>query len=369
MKTGEQHPITLVTAWFKVRNRGLGGGPDRPYEEWIRVFLSHIRWPLVIFCEEQSLDEMRRIRGDKPVICVAARPEEFLSWKYRSVIQDQYIAHPPDWDKKPNDADRCRAVHPDLSVIWNEKCNFARRAARMNPFGSEMIFWCDIGGFRATTRADSMMFRLSERIEWPNLQVCRALPRDKVAITVVTRPGPPPWTPDPPWISDFWTPGPSPENGAAPGVRPPELAVNAAFWGGSSEAVIHWGDAYYECLERRAREGRIIQIEERVMSEVCIARPELVHLIHRSAVSWGSNASDAAWTDYRWYYLNGGKFPLWYLCREVLLRLGNARFMKWLVLALWRGAFKINWKALWPFRGGEGGGGNGGGGNGRGRAA
>ncbi|MDD9817685.1 MAG: hypothetical protein OXU61_06075 [Gammaproteobacteria bacterium] len=341
MKTNEQHPVTLVTAWFKVRQRRRNESFVRPYEEWMRTFVSHIRWPLVIFCEEQSLDEIRRMRGDKPAVYLAVSPEEFLVHKYRDVFQDQYLAQPPD-------AHPGRAMHPDVSMIWNEKCNFARRAAEMNPFGSEMIFWCDIGTFRSTLRTEVQLFRLSERIEWPNLRVCRALPRDKVAITVINYPGPPPWTPDP-----------------SPGDKPSELAISAACWGGSSEAVIRWGDAYYECLERRVREGRLVLIEERLMSEVCIERPELVHLIHRSDVSWGRNAGPIIWGGFRWYFLNGGKFPLGYLCGEVLLRLGNAEFIKWLALTLWRGDFKINWKALWPF----GRSGGSGGGNGKGRAA
>ncbi|MDD9817686.1 MAG: hypothetical protein OXU61_06080 [Gammaproteobacteria bacterium] len=360
MKTNEQHPITLVTAWYKVAQRRRNESFVRPYEEWMRNLLSHIRWPLVIFCEEQSLDEIRRMRGDRPAVYFAVSPEEFVSWKYRDVFQDQFLAHPPD-------VDPFRALHPEVSMIQNEKFNFARRAAAMNPFGSEMIFWCDIGTFRATVRSDGQMFRLSERIEWPNLRVCRALPRHKVAITVVNYPGPPPWTPDPPWISDFWTLDRLSGKGSAPDDRPSELAVGAAFWGGSSEAVIRWGDAYYECLERRVREGRLVLTEERLMSEVCIAQPELVHLVHRSDVPWGRNTGEACWEWFRWYYLSGGKFPLGYLCGEVLLRLGNARFIKWLVLALWRGAFKINWKALWPFAGGGSGGGRDG--NGRGRAA
>ena len=327
METREQYPITLVTAWFKVGQRRRGEGYIRPYAEWMRNFLLHIRCPLVIFCEEQSLDEIRRLRGDRPAVYLAVRPEEFLVRNIRSVLQNQYLAHP---DEYPD-----YSLHPDVSMIWNEKCNFARRAATMNPFRSEMIFWCDIGTFRATVRSNNL-FRLSERIEWPNLQVCRALPRDKVAIIAVNNPGPPP--PD----SD-----PLPVDNPALDGRPSELIVDGGFWGGSCEAVIRWGDAYYECLERRVREGRFVLVEEPIMGEVCITRPELVHLIPRSVFSWGRNMGKA-WRNYHWYYLNGGKFPLGYLCREVLSRAGNAGFIKWPVLALWRNAFKIDWKALWP---------------------
>ncbi|MDD9886633.1 MAG: hypothetical protein OXU83_05670 [Gammaproteobacteria bacterium] len=341
METREQYPITLVTAWYKIRRRGASS--FRPYEEWMRNLLSHIRWPLVVFGEEQSLDEMRRMRGDRPAVYLAVSPEEFLVHKYRRVFQDQC----------PDRPDRSGSLDPNLAMVWNEKCNFARRAAGMNPFGSEMIFWCDVGLFKATASYNEQVFRLSERIEWPNLQVCRALPQDRVAIPVVNYPD------SPPGLS-----GPPPGNGPAPDDGQPALAVAAGFWGGSSEAVIRWGDAYYECLERRVREGRFVLVEEPIMGEVCIARPELVHLIPRSAVSWGGAAGEMSWTHYRWYYLNGGKFPLGYLCREVLPRIGDWRFIKWLVLILWRGAFRFNWKALWPFAGG-GSGGN----NGRGRAA
>ena len=361
METSEQHPITLVTAWFKVRQRRRAEDCARPYEEWMRNFLSYIRWPLVVFCEEQSLDEIRRMRGDRPAVYLVTSLEEFLVCKYQGVFQNQILAHPPAMDT-------VRALYPDLSMIWNEKYNFARRAARMNPFGSEMIFWCDIGAFRATVRTENQLFRLSQRIEWPNLRVCRALPQDKVAVSIVNYPGSPPWTPDPPWSPDHSrTHDPLPGNGPAPGGKPSVLMVGAGFWGGASEAVIRWGDAYYECLEHRVREGRHILMEEPIMSEVCITRPELVHLIPRSAVSWGGNAGDVCWDWFRYYYLNGGRFPLGYLCREVLLRLGNAEFVKWLALVLWRGTFKINWKALWPF--GGGGSAGGGDGNGRGRAA
>jgi len=83
METGEQYPITLVTAWYKIRRRGESS--FRPYEEWMRNLLSYIRWPLVVFGEEQSLDEMRRMRGDKPAVYLAVNPEEFIVRKYWSV--------------------------------------------------------------------------------------------------------------------------------------------------------------------------------------------------------------------------------------------------------------------------------------------
>ena len=329
MEADEQYPITLVTAYFDLGDKQIRYAGDS-YPGWIRNLLSFVRWPLVIFCDEQSVDMIREARGDKPAVYHVTRLEDFYVYKYRSVFRDQcqrdYMAYGI-------------ALSTDVSIVWNEKTRFLQRASEMNPFRSERIFWCDIAAFRAT-RSDSQMFRLSERIEWPNLRVCRALPRDKIAVS----------------LTNYLPPSSLPplsKDGLAHNDVCRDVHVNGAFFGGSPEVVAQWCDAYYECLERRVCAGYGVTLDEHIMSAAFVSRPELVHGIPGNAVSWGRNTADRCWTHYRWYYLNGGQFPFGYLCREILLRMGNVRFMKWMILTLLQGSFKLNWKALRLF-GGQG---------------
>ncbi|MDD9868553.1 MAG: hypothetical protein OXU50_01445 [Gammaproteobacteria bacterium] len=277
METAERHPITLVTAYFE-----LGGKPEHPelenpYPGWIRNFLPHVRWPLVVFCDEQSLDMLKEARGDKPAVWHVTRPEDFYVYKYLEDLKR--LSFP---------AERAEAFVV-RSLVWHEKHHFLRQTLSENPFGSEMFFWYDIAKLRYEPDAPwwssrRRAFRLFEDIEWPNLEVCRALPKDKVVLA-----------------------------GA------PYDAMAGCFFGGAIEPSRRWCDAYYQRLERRKQNGSLTEREEYVMMSCWRRQPELAHVISSySAPYTVFLKKQRPALDFEWYLLNGRRLPWRYFCRRLI---------------------------------------------------
>ena len=275
-----KHPITLVTAYFE-----LGGKPESEknlYPFWIRNFLPYARWPLVIFCDEQSVDMLKEARGDKPAVWHVTRLEDLYVYKYLDDLKRLLF---------PAEQVEVRIAR---SLIWHEKHHFLRQALSENPFGSEMLFWCDIGRFRYDPDASwwsalRRVFRLYEDIEWPNLEVCRALPQDKVVLIN--------------------------ESGADP------CHINAIFFGGAVEASRRWCDAYYLCLEKRKQKGTLPTVEELVMASCLRGRRELAHVLPPRAVPYVLRKQGGR--SFTWYLLNSRRFPWKYLCKRIFS--GSAR--------------------------------------------
>ncbi len=277
MEPHAQYPITLVTAYFE-----LGGKPGKPelgnpYPHWIRNFLPHVRWPLVIFCDEQSVDMLKDARGDKPAVWHVTRPEEFYVYKYLGDLKR--LSFPA------GQAEVCIA----RSLIWHEKHHFLRQALPENPFGSEMLFWCDIGQFRYNPDASlwsrlspRLAFRLFEDIEWPNLGVCRTLPKDKVILVN--------W----PFNDDN---------------------MAACFFGGAIEPARRWCDAYYQRLELRKQNGSLPAKEELVMASCLRRRRELAYVMPGSFHIFRGKKRRLS---YKWYFLQGRRFPWKYAFRWLL---------------------------------------------------
>jgi len=293
METHEQYPITLVTAYFELGGKPDCPGRENPYPRWIRNFLPNAHWPLVIFCDEQSLDMLRDARGDKPAVYHVTRPEEFYSWRYLDDLKRLQFP-----------AERAESFIA-RSLVWHEKHHFLRQALSENPFGSEMLFWCDIGQFRHDPGGPwrgwwcgRTSFRLYEDIEWPNLEVCRAWPQDKVILVN--------------WCS---------------------VHILAQFFGGAVAPASRWCDAYYRHLEKQKKNGIFHEQEEFTMVACWGRQPELAYLIPGYFVpfrrSWSRlgykryvlNGERFPWKhlrlSFRWHFLNGGRFPWKYVCRRI----------------------------------------------------
>ena len=262
-----QYPITLVTAYFELG--GKPGSSKNRYPGWIRNFLPTVRWPLVIFCDEQSVDMLKEARGDKPAVWHVTCPEEFYACRY---LTGRECAKFDAGD-----------VLVTRSLIWHEKYHFLRQALSENPFGSEIFFWCDIATFRYDRSVFRMTFRLFEDIEWPNLEVCRALPKDKVVLVMRE-------------CSDG-------------------RDIHGAFFGGAIEPSRHWCDIYYRRLEQREQRGVQTQTDEEVMMSCWLRQPDIAYMIWPGYAPYIKLISKRS--GYRWYFLNGRRFPWRYLCRRL----------------------------------------------------
>ena len=170
-------PITLVTAYFALPRRSR---TIHDYHHWMANLLPFVEWPMVIFCDEASLDIIKRLRGQKPAVYCLTRLEDFSVYRYR----DPLHAHVAQRLGRPAE----QTTGFDAALVWHEKPHFVRRAIDMNAFDSEMFFWCDIGLLRGG------VFRPCARSQWPNFQVCRAALGNQVAFfgRHIAPPPPPP---------------------------------------------------------------------------------------------------------------------------------------------------------------------------------
>jgi len=256
----------------------LGGRPPfsgvgNPYPEWIRNFLPYIKWPLVIFCDEQSVDMLKEARGDKPAVWHVTRPQEFYVYKYLDDL------------KRLSFPEGQAELYIARSLIWHEKHHFLRQALSDNPFGSQMLFWCDIGRFRYNPDAPwwssfRRVFRLWEDIEWPNLEVCRGFPEDKVVLVAYDG----------------------------------KDIVLGGLFGGAVDPARRWCDFYYQRLEKRKQNGGFTYLEELVMTGCLRRRREFVYLVPYSFRPLGSIGPKLGCTS---YLLSGRRFPWRYFCRRL----------------------------------------------------
>ena len=243
----QHHEITLVTAYFQLDNSGRNRAAhdyrtSSDYHDWMANLLPFVRWPMVIFCDAQSVDMIKRLRGDKPTVYHVTHLQEFSAYRHRDVIRAQIAAKWP-------------GFNPDIALVWNEKANFVRRAIAQNAFDSEMFFWCDIGAFRTGKR---VLFNLSERIEYPNLRVCRTVLANRVGL--------------------FGTPpGPSPTA---------RLWVRAGYWGGKAAPLRQFCNAYYDCLAQRIERGDFVHTDEPVFRDTANAPSVNAHVFTGDDIRW-----------------------------------------------------------------------------------
>jgi len=147
-------PLTLVTAYFEV-NDPVRKRTPRDYHAKMKKLLPAVNWPMVVFCEAQTVDAIKRLRGDKPTVIHVMRMDEFSVWRHREILRMHTAQREPQYNA-------------DLSLIFHEKVNFVRRVIDANPYQSEMFFWCDIGLMKVARRVCWDMprvLRLSARIE------------------------------------------------------------------------------------------------------------------------------------------------------------------------------------------------------------
>ncbi len=291
-----RYPITLVTAYFNLGDRSGLGRDHHFYDDRMRYFFPHIQWPLVIFCDKESLDGIKQLRGGKPATYIVTTLEEFHVYKYYGRFYYEGICG--QW----------AFGYQDLLMVWNEKLNFVRRAIKLNPYESDMFFWCDAGCFRGAGVGGAGIMRLSDRTEWPNFQVCRKLPQDKAIFMRASQVG-------------------------------EKIYVRATFFGGAAKPMLRWCDAFYQHLADRVDKNLLLFADERSMSDVCDERPDVVHLLSPDDVAWVTKVVGNDWQGdwqgfFKWYFLNGGKFPLGFLCIRISYYLRNRQLMKWLLSEL-----------------------------------
>lgn len=242
---------------------------------------------MVIFCDEQSVEMIKKARGDKPAVYHVTTLEEFSGYKYLEHLKA-----------------RKREIPAEIALLWHEKHHFLRQAMSENPFGSEMFFWCDVGFLRSRSKSrlkGIRYFQLSEDVEWPNLRVCRRLPQDRVLLV--------------------------PDGGSRIGP----VQIGGVFFGGALKPARRWCDAYSRFLDKTLQDGKVPYIDQIAMCLLYTRQPEIAHLLSVD-IAWRRRGvflsrllgmrpgGESSGSSFIWYLLSGERFPWKYFRRRLFSR-------------------------------------------------
>jgi len=143
--------LTCVSGYWKINNKHGG-----QYNEWFKNTLK-INCPYVFFGDKESIELVKKFRGELPTYYIELNIEDFTTYKYKNkMIKDK--KHSPS---------------VELNLIWNEKIFLINRALKINPFSSDFFCWIDAG---------ICIYRdiKPPSIQFPNVNKLNNLPKDKI---------------------------------------------------------------------------------------------------------------------------------------------------------------------------------------------
>ena len=115
--------LTMVSGFWNVKNKH-----DNHFYDWFDRTLK-INCPYVIFCDDESLPIIQEHRKSLPTHYIVCNIPDFYTCTFKDTIQP----HPRHCPSK------------ELSMIWNEKVFFVKKASDINIFNTEYFAWVDAG--------------------------------------------------------------------------------------------------------------------------------------------------------------------------------------------------------------------------------
>lgn len=149
--------LTCVSGYWKVKNKH-----GDKFNNWFHNTVQ-IKCPYVFFGDKETIEMIKKYRGDLPTHYIECKIDDFYTYRYR----DKMITHPR----------HCPSV--ELNLIWNEKVFLIQKAAKLNPFSSSHFMWVDAG---ICTYRDNP----PPKTQFPNLDKLNKLPKDKFIFTSST---------------------------------------------------------------------------------------------------------------------------------------------------------------------------------------
>ena len=115
--------LTCVSGYWKIKNKH-----DNKYEDRFKNTLK-ISLPYIFFGDKESIELVKKYRGNLPTYFIELNIKEFITYKYKGNM----ITHPI----------HCPSI--ELNLIWNEKIFLIQRSVKINPFLSEFFMWINAG--------------------------------------------------------------------------------------------------------------------------------------------------------------------------------------------------------------------------------
>jgi len=216
--------------------------------EWATTFL-RIQSPIVLFTEENMVEQIRIRRGNLPIQIVTIPFDEIDTWKLYQTKWKEHVELDPE-----------RHIHsPELYAIWAQKAFFVDKAIHENPFQTDFFFWCDIGAFRDPHVPSSILesFPMTDHMN-----------RDKIILQSVGNVVPTDWVPRRDGI-----------RGEVISHRWNDVRLVGGLWGGGIAGCLQWKKAYQEMLEAYFRVGRFAGKDQQVMLSAYLANISLANVV------------------------------------------------------------------------------------------
>lgn len=134
---GGQAGVTLVTAYFRIKSKHS----DQEYDTWMGNTLS-VQDPMVIFTNAELVDTMKGYRKHAP------GKTHFITTDLEHTVMAK--RHDKDFWELQRDIDPEKQRHKsyELYWIWNEKPQWMKTSAELNPFQTKYFLWIDTGYLR-----------------------------------------------------------------------------------------------------------------------------------------------------------------------------------------------------------------------------
>ena len=119
----KKYNLTCVSGYWKIKNKH-----NDSFDNWFDNTLK-INCPYIFFGNKESIEMVKKFRGDLPTYYIELDIENFHTYKY----YDKMVTHPI----------HCPSV--ELNLIWNEKIFLLEQALKKNPYSTDYFCWIDAG--------------------------------------------------------------------------------------------------------------------------------------------------------------------------------------------------------------------------------
>lgn len=239
--------LTLVTCYFQLDISKKGQDGHEKYKKWIRDLLVY-DGPMYIFVDQKNVDMVRKFRQGRPTIVDVTSIENLSTAKLNHNIE-----------KGPFRKEFLEkgVEERNLSIIWNEKPLFVKKAAEVNFFGTKYFGWIDIGYVRTGRPIPR---------GWPDNKKLKELDSNKLLMFYI-----PSKIKEEDWCTYGWNP-PKPLSYEYPTNG---ILIGGGFFIGTKKAVCDYSDLYYSVLKGLSQLERYIGNDQFNTSE-CVCRDRLL---------------------------------------------------------------------------------------------
>jgi len=235
---------TVVTAFYPIRSKFS----KEKYIEWGHTFLQ-MKSPIVLFTEESMIEDIKKMRKEKPIKIIVLPFEELESWKlYKEKWTEHHFIDPE------------QTIHtPELYAIWAQKPIFVEIAISINPYDTNYFFWCDFGAFRDSSISPIILNTFPSS---------KYLPKDKIILQA---------------INDLQDSDKIRREDGIYGEKISnqwnEVRLVGGLWGGGKDGCLLWRQFNKIMLEKYFKVGRFAGKDQMVMLSTYLENPELAIVI------------------------------------------------------------------------------------------